>query len=283
MPRMRSYLAAAFLLLPVVCPAAEAAKAPSPADAKTLTREALLAFDEAVQAEDFTSFHGFISDIWRAQITPAKLKTIFQTFIDQQLDLSFVSSLDPVFTRPAAIDEDGILVLEGQYAATPNKAEFRLKFVQEKPGWKLIGIKVDVKPAGPAEVKMPTENECKALVRHTLLTFDGALEEKSFAAFYADIAPMWQKQTTPEKLQALFQSFIDADVRIGSIAKLEPAFDPAPALNEDSLLVLKGVYASKPAPVRFDLAYLYQSPDWKLVKINVKIPRGDDEPETVED
>src|SRR5215203_1283921 len=106
MPLMRNYLAAAFLLLPFLCPAAEAPQPPATSEAKTLTREALLAFDQAVQAKDFTSFHGFISDVWRAQITPAKLKTIFQAFIDQQLDFSFVSSLDPVFTKPAAIDDD---------------------------------------------------------------------------------------------------------------------------------------------------------------------------------
>ena len=71
--------------------AADAQKAPAEKEAKTLALDSLLAFNKAIAAKDFTGFHKEISSLWQAQVTPAKLKSIFQSFIDQELDLSSIT------------------------------------------------------------------------------------------------------------------------------------------------------------------------------------------------
>jgi len=273
---MRKVFGVLLLFLPLVSQAA-APKAPAEKEARALTLNSVLAFNKAVQAKDFVDFHKQISSLWQGQITPDKLKEVFRTFIDQNLDISGVEKVDPTFDVPPKIDSDGVLALQGSYLIAPNKVEFRLKYVNEKAAWKLIGIKLDVKPSGASDVKLPSEEETKALVRDSLLSFNRAVQDQSFAEFHKEISAVWQKQITPEKLQELFQPFIDAEVDLAPIAKREPAFDKPPAIDEDGVLRVQGEYPTQPHGVRFDLGYLFDGLDWRLIKINVKVGEPDEE------
>ena len=119
----------------------------------------------------------------------------------------------------------------------------------EKSAWKILGIKVE---AMPETAKVPTDKELKALVRESLLEFNKALQEQSFEEFYPEIATVWQNQTTPEKLQEIFQSFIDQKIDIGPIVqKLQLSFEGQPAINSDGILVVKGTYPTKPSKLSF--------------------------------
>ena len=267
---MRKYLFIAALLLATFVHAADAQKAPSDKEARALALESLLAFNKSLQAKDFTSFHKQIAALWQAQVTPAKLKEIFQSFIDQQMDLSAISGVEPVFNPAPAVDGDGVLVLQGSYPTTPLRVNFRLKYVNEKAAWKLIGIKVDAKPAGVAG-KLPTEEEAEALVRDSLIAFNAAIQTKSFVDFHKGVAVMWQKQVTPERLAQLFDPFIKAEANISGITQLEPTFEKPPAINDNGILELKGSYPTRPSRVMFDLGYLFEGSEWKLVKINVNV------------
>jgi len=267
---MRHLLALYFVFAAIAAMAATP-KLPAKKELNTLALDSVVAFDKAVKAKDFTAFHQQISKLWQEQITPQQLKSAFQTFIDQQMDLAGVAQVEPVYEPAPSIDDDGVLTLEGNYPTTPNKVRFRLKYVNEKPGWKLLGIKLNVTPAGTDDAKAPTVKEARTLVRESLLAFNQALQEKSFAGFYKQVATLWQNQTTPEKLQALFQPFIDAEINLAPIAKLEPTFEKGPVIDEDGLLQIQGTYPTTPSKVRFDLAYVNEGTDWRLVKINVKV------------
>jgi hypothetical protein len=126
------------------------------------------------------------------------------------------------------------------------------------------------KPAGVAG-KLPTTEEAKELVRDSLIAFNAAVQTKSFVDFHKQIAVMWQKQVTPERLAQLFDVFVKGEIDLSDITRLEPAFDKPPATNENGLLELKGSYPTQPSRVIFDLAYLYEGTEWKLVKINVNV------------
>ncbi|MGZ4966900.1 MAG: hypothetical protein ACXV97_06975 [Chthoniobacterales bacterium] len=251
--------------------AAEKGKVPGESELKTLTRDSLLAFNKAVAAKDFSGFIKEVSELWQGQVTAKQLTDVFKSFIDQQIDIAFISSSEPVFDKTPAIDKDGVLALEGHYPTKPNKVQFRLKYIYEKRAWKLLGITVNVTPAGTTEAPLPPENEIRALVKDSLGNFNQAVEGKDFTEFYGQIAAVWQKQTTPAKLQKLFQSFIDQEVDLAPALKLKAAFDPAPALTEDGIIIVSGSLPSEPSQVKFELGYIFESPAWKLVKINVKI------------
>ncbi|MFL6530903.1 MAG: hypothetical protein ACJ8KX_10575 [Chthoniobacterales bacterium] len=273
---MRKLLLAWFFLLPLACHSA-VPKVPPPAELKTLARDSLLQFNDAVQAKDFTTFHKKISNLWREQITPDQLLKAFGSFIEQNMNIASIATVDPVFEPAPAIDSDGVLTVQGYYATKPNKVTFRLKYYNESGAWKLIGVKLDASPSGSADVKLPQEGEIKTLVRDSLLAFNDAVQEKSFARFYKQIATVWQGQTSPEKLEKLFESFIEQEVNIAPLAKLEPDFDKPPAIDSDGVLRLEGSYATTPSAVRFNLGYIFEAPDWRLIKINVKVGKPPEE------
>ena len=276
---MRNALIACLLLVALAAQA-QSPTVPSRAELKTLTRDSMLAFSEAVEAQDFTAFHKQISQLWREQITPAKLKSIFATFIEQEIDLSPVTKLEPVFDEPASIDDDGVLVVHGHYATTPSAVQFRLKYVSEKSAWKLVGIKVDVKPTSEAGGKIPNARDARALALESLLAFNRAVQAKNFTTFHKQIATVWQNQITPAQLRKAFSDFVDQGVDIGSIADLQPVFSPAPGLDEDEFLLLKGHFPTKPSKISFKLRYIQEDGAWQLINIAVNVsPEGDAESE----
>lgn len=122
-----------------------------------------------------------------------------------------------------------------------------------------------------ATPKMPADKELKALVFDSLFAFNKAVQEKNFATFYSErLSPQFQKQFSVEKFTGIFQAFIDKGYDISGIAKSEPIFDTPPAFDNDSLLVLKGHYPSKPNKVTFKLTYAYETSAWKIMGINVQ-------------
>ena len=126
--------------------AAEPGGKQMPADEKlkAMTRESLLAFNQAVKEKSFVNFHKQISTIWQQQITPEKFMESFKPFVDKGVDLSPVKKVDPIFDDPPAIDSQGILTLKGYFPTQPAKVFFRLRYVYEHPSWKLLGIRVNM-------------------------------------------------------------------------------------------------------------------------------------------
>ena len=268
---MRKLLILSLLLLPPVLHGATP-KMPPDKELKALVFDSLFAFNKAVQDKNFAKFHEErLSPIFRKQFPLEKFTAAFQVFIDKGYDISNIAKSEPVFDTPPAIDNDGLLVLKGHYPTRPNKVTFKLTYINESSSWKLLGINVQALPFVENTGKVPTDKELKTLALDSLLAFNVAIQTKSFESFYNKIAKLWQKEVTPEKLLEIFQSFIDKEINLASIAKLEPAFEGTPAVNEDGLLVIKGSYPTKPSKVFFQLKYFYEDESWKLVGINVQV------------
>src|SRR5205823_1991600 len=156
-----------------------------------------------------------------------------------------------------------------------SKLFFELKYANEDGNWKLVGLHVNIKPAEKAG-KVPTEKELKKLALDSFLLFNDAVQTKSFEKFYGKIAKVWQKQTTPKELREIFQSFIDKEINLEPITKLDPAFEGTPAVNQDGFLVMKGSYPSQPSKVFFELKYVNEDESWKLVGIDVNVKPTDE-------
>lgn len=143
--------------------------APDLATAKTLVRTSLLLFNDAVQRKDFLQIFDEASLHWQDQLvtrqgpaaipgtmrrtlTPAerqlgasRLQHAFQSFIDEQIDISGIAKMEPVFDRPPWVNTSGLLVLSGNYPTTPYNVPFSLKYRYEVPAWRLFGLDVRVK------------------------------------------------------------------------------------------------------------------------------------------
>ena len=116
---------------------------------------------------------------------------------------------------------------------------------------------------------IPEEKELKSMSQSSLLSFNQSVLKKDFSGFYDEIAALWQEQTTPEKLQTLFKDFIDKEIDLSPIKKLEPVLSSPAAIDSDGVLVVKGYYPTTPARTIFQLKYLEEKGDWKLVGIKV--------------
>jgi hypothetical protein len=120
--------------------------------------------------------------------------------------------------------------------------------------------------------EVPDEEDVKSMTETSLTSFGRAVKKKDFSKFYEELAGVWQKQTSPEKLEEAFKDFLDKNIDLVSVVKeKEPVFNHPAAIGDDDVLVIKGYYPTTPNRVIFQLKYLEEEGDWKLVGINVNL------------
>jgi hypothetical protein len=148
-----------------------------------------------------------------------------------------------------------------------------MEFVKEGDVWKVLSVKVPQAgvAANGGKPTIPPPDELKKLSEDSLLAFNDAVAAGDFAGFHQQISELWRKQITAEKMKDIFGAFVDQKIDISSMKGLEPAFDEAPGINEDGIMVLKGHYASKSPAVSFELKYVSENSAWKLFGINVRV------------
>jgi hypothetical protein len=119
---------------------------------------------------------------------------------------------------------------------------------------------------------IPGEEELKSMTDSSILSFGEAIKDKDFSGFYTEIAAIWQTQTSAEKLNETFKDFVDKDIDLPSALKgMEPVFDRPASIGSNGVLVVQGYYPTKPNRVVFQLKYLKEEDEWKLVGINVNL------------
>lgn len=139
----------------------------------------------------------------------------------------------------------------------------------------------------------------KVLTTEALLLFNEAVRQKDFLHLFDEASLHWQDQLVTRdgpaavpgtmkraltlqerrlgagRLQRAFQSFIDQDIDIGGIKGVDPAFDHAPWVNTDGLLIASGYYPTKPYRVLFSLKFYYETPAWRLFGLDVSVKKAE--------
>jgi len=135
--------------------------------------------------------------------------------------------------------------------------------------WRVYGMSF---PAGGVSGGgMPPRDQLEALVRRSLLDFNAAVQAKDFTAFHAKLSRAMRQKFTAEQIQGVFQKFVAEAINISPIQGVKPEFDPAPKLSDNGVLDLKGRYPTRPSEVRFDLSYVREGGEWRLISINVQV------------
>lgn len=127
--------------------------------------------------------------------------------------------------------------------------------------------------ADASKAEIPSEDELQDMVKRTLLDFNAALQKEDFTDFHSTISKVWQKQTTPEKMKSNFQSFIDGEADLSSISSMKANFtSPAEITKSTGVKTLetKGDYPTSPNPSTFELKYIAEGKEWKLIGLNVR-------------
>ena len=122
-----------------------------------------------------------------------------------------------------------------------------------------------------AQNKVPSERGLEALVKATLLTFNDANVTGNYEVFHAKLSKPFREQFPVERLARRFQEFNKKNIDFDVIAALKPGYDPAPKVDDEGRLLVKGHFPTEPLRVNFDLAFIPSDGEWKLISINVKI------------
>lgn len=117
---------------------------------------------------------------------------------------------------------------------------------------------------------LPDDAELQTLVKTTLLDFNSAIQSGSFDSFHSSTSSYFQQQFTPARLEQQFGELIRKKFDISDIADKKAAIKPS-FENQNGIKVLNanGSYPSKP-PVNFELQYIQEDIEWKLLSINIK-------------
>jgi len=56
-----------------------------------------------------------------------------------------LDNVSPIFDEKPSMNEENVLLINGYYPSKPNQVFFRQEYVYEGLGWKLLGLKVQIK------------------------------------------------------------------------------------------------------------------------------------------
>lgn len=126
-------------------------------------------------------------------------------------------------------------------------------------------------PAAQAQNKVPPDRVLEALVKSSLLSLNDANVTGNYAVLHAKLSKPFREQFPPERLKATFKEFQTNGADFDIIAAMPPAYDPAPDVDEDGKLVVKGTFPTEPQRLRFELEYIPSDGEWKLIRIYVKV------------
>ena len=148
-----------------------------------------------------------------------------------------------------------------------------LSFVKGDNGWKIYSIQ---KPSpgiqeDSTQDQMPLEQEMVRLVADSMHVFAESVNEKSMVKFHSHVSNMWQQQITPNKFDEVFAAFYDAGVNLTVLDNYSPQFSGKPNIDENGVLVIAGLYPTKPNQVHFEHQYIYEGLGWKLMGFSTNI------------
>ncbi len=129
-----------------------------------------------------------------------------------------------------------------------------------------------IKKADASKGEIPRDDELQEMVKTTLLDFNDAVTGADFTTFYGNISKLWQRQTSPAKLEDTFKIFIEGKNNFSGIRSKDAEFSSNPRVDDSNgfkELVLEGSYDTSPLPTKFTLKYTPERKDWKLTGINV--------------
>lgn len=157
-----------------------------------------------------------------------------------------------------------------------------IDLVKENGKWKILSLTrkasglqekqaeqppVATELAGGKEI--PSADILTAMINGSVWLLGDGINKNDLSAFYDHVARLWQSQTDEASLRQAFQQFIDRRIDLTIIQGQTPVLSEPPVIDEDGVLRLKGYYPTQPYVVNFELGYIYEHPQWKLVAINI--------------
>jgi hypothetical protein len=120
--------------------AADKSALPRPADLLVLIRNHIIALNQANLTGNYSVLHDMAAPGFQQANSLDKLRSVFAVLRDRQIDLAPVAVIDPKLSRPAAVDQNGMLRLTGFFPSEPERVNFDMAFQIAGGQWRLFGV-----------------------------------------------------------------------------------------------------------------------------------------------
>jgi hypothetical protein len=111
----------------------------------------------------------------------------------------------------------------------------------------------------------------EVLIKASLLTLNDAIVTDNFTVLHAKMSKPFRDQFRPDKLRAIFKSFIDGHAEFDLIVAKPPIAIGESKIDAEGVLRLSGYFDTTPKKLKYDLGYIRSEGDWKLSALNVDI------------
>ena len=149
----------------------------------------------------------------------------------------------------------------------------KVNLVKENGEWKILylqkvraGLSQD-----PGSISMPSSEIQVALVKDTMDRISTAINTKSFNDLHSWMSKVWQEQFTVDKLETIFEPFVNQSIDLKVLNNLQPNFTTQSLIDENGILRLSGNFPTQPSKVDFKLSYVLEGEDWKVIGLNVNV------------
>jgi hypothetical protein len=122
-----------------------AQKAPDAFTQEVLVKSTLLTFNDANVTGNYTVLHAKLSKPFRDKFSPERLKEVFKVFHEKRIDFDLIAAKPPIASKPATVNDSGVLMLHGHFDTTPSRVHYELDFIMSDGEWKPIRINVQLK------------------------------------------------------------------------------------------------------------------------------------------
>lgn len=116
-----------------------------------LVRSTLIALHQANVTGNYTVLRDLGAPRFRDSFDAARLAESFAQQRGRRYFLAGALVVDPVFTAPPALREDGSLHMAGHFPSGPMRLRFDLSFERVGTDWRLSGIEVGVDEVAAAD------------------------------------------------------------------------------------------------------------------------------------
>jgi hypothetical protein len=238
------------------------------------------AFFTAVKQKDMTTARTYLAEDFKTH-TDEKALT---EFLANSAILNFKeSSWSNREVNNGRGELEGIITTE-----TGGVVPIKLSFVKENDEWKIYaiqkptaGLQTETPATSPpatsplavsssSAATVPTPAEQITLVKQSMHDFLISVGEKDMTHFRSTISSLWQNQFTTEQLNQAFKSITDAQADWSVLDTVAPVLLPDVKIDENGVLLLKGLYSTQPNQVQFEQKYIYEGTAWKLIGFSVQ-------------
>jgi len=126
-------------------------------------------------------------------------------------------------------------------------------------------------PSSAQNVPSPMIQEI--IIKASLLTFNDAILTGNYDVMNAKLAKPFREQFPPARLAEVFKTFHDQHANIDLIAAKAPISVQEPKVDDAGKLTLKGYFDTTPNRLNYDLGYIMEDGEWKLVGINIDMKK----------